>query len=500
VNFYQQHAPANLSNVDDIMRRFKGKEGQMFNALAHKYQTAVPPFGTSSSRAVPQSGAITPGASSFPSAVAAAATGVAGVAGPAPTPTPAPVRASARGPGPARAQARTPAAAAPPVPPASSAALADHRQRLVNFYLQHSPESLAKVDPALRKFAGKEAQMFQALANKYQLAVPAHGVSTSPASPRPPAAAATGHSQSMVAASPANFLSATMAAVRTASHLIDGPSGADAPCVTDAADHRQRLVNFYTQEAPANLSNVDDIMRRFEGKEGQMFTALAHKYQTAVPPFGTSSSRAVPASALRGAARALASRAVVEAEEEREREKAKRKLAAAAEPEPAELVELRKLQVKRDLSAATGEIKHFQLKAKLAQLQSQQDVISDRTLSKEGMVARVLTVGQEEAAFRDSVLKQIASLETALEDQSALEEMEAAVDREHAQLAEDVTRAAQERTQVSECTRLRVVRLALGALCDAWSVGGGCGQGCAGHRCLCTARMTAQSALTTTDV
>jgi hypothetical protein len=55
-----------------------------------------------------------------------------------------------------------------------------------------------------------------------------------------------------------------------------------------AADHKQRLIAFYTKNKPEKLKDVDKTMTKYAGQEDKLFTALKKKYKCAIPPFGTS--------------------------------------------------------------------------------------------------------------------------------------------------------------------------------------------------------------------
>ena len=57
-----------------------------------------------------------------------------------------------------------------------------------------------------------------------------------------------------------------------------------------AADHRARLVAFYEKYNPEKLSTVDSTLKKFAGKEGELFAKLEQKYvknQPIPPPSGT---------------------------------------------------------------------------------------------------------------------------------------------------------------------------------------------------------------------
>jgi hypothetical protein len=59
-----------------------------------------------------------------------------------------------------------------------------------------------------------------------------------------------------------------------------------------AADHRQRLVSYYTQHAPSKIGDVGEILQAAAGREPELFQLLADKYEATVPPHGTSTSAA----------------------------------------------------------------------------------------------------------------------------------------------------------------------------------------------------------------
>jgi hypothetical protein len=104
----------------------------------------------------------------------------------------------------------------------------DPKSRLVRFFEKYNPEKLSTVDQILQSYAGKEAQLFEALVKKY---------GPEPAAPSPPAA-------------------------------TPGSS----------TDYKSRLTRFFEKYEPSKVSSVDEVLVRYKGKEQQLFEALSKKY------------------------------------------------------------------------------------------------------------------------------------------------------------------------------------------------------------------------------
>ena len=225
-DFYQKHKPEKVSEVPKTLGKYKGREYEMFEKLAKKYQTANPlsSNATQGSLSASSAGMKAPGAfgnaSSSPFTTAPMGT----TPGPAPAassfgaPAPSPFAAStnpspspfgaqpgsssspfgstsattgssvpfgssnAMAPSPAPFAAMTTSASSPspfgsPQPtqtPAMGSTGApfggrNPRDMLQSFYQQHKPEKIGDVDKLLMKYKGNEEQLFRNLAKKYQL-------------------------------------------------------------------------------------------------------------------------------------------------------------------------------------------------------------------------------------------------------------------------------------------------------------------------------------------
>jgi len=286
--FYQKHNAAKMSEVANTLEKYKGRESEMFAKLAQKYKTSDPlkdkevpppsaatsfgfgsmsaslgstkspfrggesksPFGpsgaststtlsataaptsnmpafglvgkdskspfdtTSAAPALATSPFNTSSTSAFGTGLGSApnpfggACGGAAFGGAAPAPA-TPFSISAFGSTPAASgspfgQAPPPAAAAGPVP-SSKFGGRNPRDILVEFYQAKNPSKVNDVDMVLKKYAGKEEQLFINLAKKYNLDPAVFGVSAAQPAAAPLAAPTFGSPAAMGMGSSAGF-------------------------------------------------------------------------------------------------------------------------------------------------------------------------------------------------------------------------------------------------------------------------------------------------------
>ena len=244
--FYEKHNPQKVNEVSKTLEKYKGREEELFNKLAHKYSTANPlasppeaasssmptsfgfggmtaslgvsksPFGGENKSPFSSSGAATtasatstsafgggagdkspfsstttpgpaPAMSPFSSTSGNATFGM-GTSGSSPSPFGAPASAtpfssSAATFGAGSTFGQGPAAA----PAAVKFGGRNPRDILVSFYQQHNPSKLNDIDKVLTKYAGKEEQLFLNLAKKYNLDPAMFGVSAPQPAAAPPA-------------------------------------------------------------------------------------------------------------------------------------------------------------------------------------------------------------------------------------------------------------------------------------------------------------------------
>jgi hypothetical protein len=109
------------------------------------------------------------------------------------------------------------------------------RARLVRFYRAYNSDKLAIVDDTLAKYDGREEELFAALVDKY--------------GPEPPARKTRG----------------TKRGPRLAQQTSSSPA-------------RARLVRFYQFYNSDKLAAVDDTLAKYDGREEELFAALAGKY------------------------------------------------------------------------------------------------------------------------------------------------------------------------------------------------------------------------------
>ena len=123
-----------------------------------------------------------------------------------------------------------------------------YQSRLIAFYTRYAPDKLSTVDATLTKYAGREELMFEALVAKY--------------GPEPPM---------LVLASPAGGSGDD-------NLRPDDSSAAEDISSSHSSQHRSRLVAFYRHHAPDHVALVDKMLLYYKGKEELMFETLAVKY------------------------------------------------------------------------------------------------------------------------------------------------------------------------------------------------------------------------------
>ena len=217
-DFYQKHNPTKVAEVSQTLRKYKGKEGEMFKKLAQKYKTdnpldeisqiepssfgglgsnpikspspfattpttpAATPFGSSAGEATPFGGALSSTKTAFGSTSATSSTPFGGTSS----------HSTAFGNTPARnvgfgspfgqgAAPSTPftSTIAPAPTPGTKFNGRTPRDLLVSFYQSQNPAKLGEVDKNLAKYAGREELLFLNLAKKYNIDPAQFGVSAS---------------------------------------------------------------------------------------------------------------------------------------------------------------------------------------------------------------------------------------------------------------------------------------------------------------------------------
>jgi preprotein translocase subunit Sec61beta len=152
--------------------------------------------------------------------------------------------------------------------------MSDHKGRLTRFYLQYNPEKVSAVDDTLKKFAGREDEMFAALVQKY--------------GPEPSSVATAGFKTRLVRFYE-KYNPEKLTIVDDTLKKFAGREGEMfaalvqkyGPEPTEAAggdDQRARLHRFYQRYNPEKLNMVDETLKKFAGREEEMFTALVQKY------------------------------------------------------------------------------------------------------------------------------------------------------------------------------------------------------------------------------
>jgi hypothetical protein len=179
----------------------------------------------------------------------------------------------------------------------------DHKQRLRAFYGKYAPEKKEEdVDKALEVWKGREEEMFTALAKKYNVNAEEPSSLPPPPAPAPPPSAPSNPHRARLKAFYAKYArekgeedvdkalevwkgreEEMFAALAKKYNVPVEESGSSS--VASASPHRSRLKAFYAKHAPEKTEeDLDKALEVWKGREEEMFTALAKKYNVPVEP------------------------------------------------------------------------------------------------------------------------------------------------------------------------------------------------------------------------
>jgi len=212
----------------------------------------------------------------------------------------------------------------------------DYEMILTEFYKKHNPSKLSSVASTIKKYHGREREMFSKLAQKYGVASPLDqtllpteqkstkgntitssfqqqgdktpafsGTAKPPLAPSPFLSSQSNNPQTTVAPSSASpFLSTSPPAPGQksgGSFSLTGPQGQTSFSQTSAQPStqstasfagkppREMLYKFYQEYNPNKIGEVDKLLTKYAGKEEQMFRKLAQKYNLDPTVFGLGS-------------------------------------------------------------------------------------------------------------------------------------------------------------------------------------------------------------------
>jgi hypothetical protein len=171
-----------------------------------------------------------------------------------------------------------PAAAAPP-PAAEPAAPAErsYKDRVVAIFEAYDPGKVGQAGALLEKHKGKEEQVISSLVKKYGPEPAPKAATPRPAAPPPPAPAPEKPAGSPVAPTVPK---------------LDIPSTAPPP-----KTYKERITALFEKYDPAKLSQVDALLKKYQGKEEQAIAQLVKKMGPEPDPNASFSSAAGSSSA-----------------------------------------------------------------------------------------------------------------------------------------------------------------------------------------------------------
>lgn len=201
----------------------------------------------------------------------------------------------------------------------------DYNKILTQFYERHNPAKIGSVAATLKKYKGREPEMFEKIAQNYGVESPLENLapdtdqaasstaiqqvakkdpgapwSKPPLAPSPFASPQASQSVGPSFASPSPF-SSSSSQNQQASPFSFGSSTSNSPSQFNASllhqqspgtasfsgkSARDTLYAFYQQRNPSKLGEVDKLLAKYQRNEEQMFRNLAKKYNLDPSVFG----------------------------------------------------------------------------------------------------------------------------------------------------------------------------------------------------------------------
>jgi hypothetical protein len=291
----KHYDPEKAATVPVMLDRYKGKEGELLEALKKRYGPE-PATATTTTTGAVSSPAKTP-MKKLPAPTGAGT-----------TPTGAPSKSSGPSPSPAKKTL--------PPPAVASASTLTMAQRVEAMMKHYDPEKLATVPVMLDRYKGKEGELLEALKKRYgpePTAVPAAQASATPPTAAPAAAATASPGAT---ASPAK--APLKVPLRPPSKSVVGapPPG----FAVNPKDYLTRVTRFMQKYDPDKVGAVPTMIERYKGKENELLEALVKRYgpepslaAAPKPPTPTPPVAALPQAASPAAADAASADAAPEA-------------------------------------------------------------------------------------------------------------------------------------------------------------------------------------------
>ncbi|GFH51820.1 hypothetical protein CTEN210_08296 [Chaetoceros tenuissimus] len=129
----------------------------------------------------------------------------------------------------------------------------DYLTIMTKFYQQHNPSKVGEVPKTLQKYQGREKELFEKLAKKYNVPNPLNEKKAEQTAPPPPTFGSTSQTTQ-----------------------ISTSSGS-------SPDYKAILTKFYQTHNPSKISEVEKNLVKYQGREREMFAKLALKYKVPDP-------------------------------------------------------------------------------------------------------------------------------------------------------------------------------------------------------------------------
>mmetsp|Transcript_15304 Transcript_15304/g.44239 ORF Transcript_15304/g.44239 Transcript_15304/m.44239 type:complete len:1601 (+) Transcript_15304:988-5790(+) len=294
-NFYQQHKPTHLAEVDKLLVKYNGREPEMFAKLAKKYNVPNPlPADMQGGTKPPTAPPGTSGGSSlFGGSVASSAPAFGSTPANAPAPSPfggAP--AAAPSPSPFGGGGGAPAPSPSPFGGGQTTQAFGSTAASSNAFGSSAPSpspfgTAASNAPAPSPFgAPSSSAPAPAFGGGTSGGFGTSAAASTPFGKPPAPAAQQSPFGPPVGAAPSPFgAPATSAA----------PAAGGGTKLFNGKTAREMLTAFYQQKDPSKLASIDKFLTKYAGQEDQLFRNLAKKYNIDPSMFGVSAAAPTPA-------------------------------------------------------------------------------------------------------------------------------------------------------------------------------------------------------------
>jgi len=225
MQLYSEHNPAKLGDVEALLTKYRGRERTLYLGICEKYKVPPKPEVVGAPIGMPPPPPMPPPGGMMPPA---------GM----PPGGPPPMGMPPQGwPGPPPGQPGQPGGA--PALPVDEEHVKKIRELICEVYREHNPSKLDDVDNLLMKYRGREELVYRGICDKYSV-------------------------EPKIGKKPEE----------------EAPKSA-------AEKYKQFITEIYAEHNKEKLGEIDDILKKYEGKEKTLYLAICTKYKVEPKPVGS---------------------------------------------------------------------------------------------------------------------------------------------------------------------------------------------------------------------